>query len=196
MKYLQKNKAKLPRSPFPYQMAFVLVNPLRKLFTNRERVIRDAAITNSSIVLEIGCGPGFFTETISKIVGKEGKVYAQDVQKEMLEKLEKRLSHLPTKDNISLILSSSSHIDLPDHSLDVIFAVNVFEEIEKEGETYETIKEIGRLLKKEGSLLFIEHKFGKTAPAINRVVDTLLKEEFELIDKKEGFISYQAKFIK
>jgi ubiquinone/menaquinone biosynthesis C-methylase UbiE len=191
-----KEEEKLPESPFPHQLAFVLASPLRKFITNRKRIIEEAGIKKDSIVLEIGCGPGFFTETISLTIGQAGKVYAQDVQKEMLNKAKKRLSYLQTKDNISYILSCASRIDLPDNSIDVVFAFNVFEELEEEGRAKYAVMELWRLLKKDGLLFFSEHRFGGTAPIVNKVFKALIKTGFILIDKNKTFLSHRARFIR
>ena len=146
---------KLPKSPFPAWLAFVLTGRLRKFLIDPEKVITQSGIRAGQIVLEVGCGPGFFTEFIAKKVGPEGRVIAQDVQEAMLWKLKNRMAEFPQKENIQPLLSNSSSLRLSPESIDSIFAVHVFEEIVKEGGMAETAKELYRVLKPTGSL-FLE----------------------------------------
>lgn len=150
--------SKLPKSPFPYWMAFVLVGPLRRFLFNPRKIIDDSGIKEGQTVLEIGCGPGFFTEFISEKIGRRGRLIAQDVQPQMLAKLEKRMARFPVKENIELMLANSSKLNLASESVDYIFAANVFEEIAKEGELKRTANELYRVLKPNCLLLFGEHR--------------------------------------
>lgn len=84
------SEQRLPKSPFPHWLAFVLANPLRIRSTKPAKVVDEAGIKPGQTVLEIGCGPGVFTEFIAAKVGAGGQVIAQDVQAQMLNKLEKR----------------------------------------------------------------------------------------------------------
>jgi len=58
------------------KMLKFLDSPNRKIFDNPEKLIQDSRVKSGQTVLEIGCGSGYFTETISKMVGEKGKVYA------------------------------------------------------------------------------------------------------------------------
>ena len=71
----------------PYWLSIFLYNPIRKVMINRGAFLREMGVKEGDSVLELGCGPGFFTETLSTIVGPNGKVYAQDVQQEIQLKL-------------------------------------------------------------------------------------------------------------
>ena len=80
----QSAKENLPKSPFPAWMAPTLDNMLRRILTNRRRKVLESGVKEGDKVLELGCGPGFYTEEISIVAGPAGKVYAQDVQQDML----------------------------------------------------------------------------------------------------------------
>lgn len=185
---------KLPKSPFPHWLSFVLVSRLRRFFDNPRKIIEQSGIRESQRVLEVGCGPGFFTEAIAQKVGLNGKVIAQDVQKQMLEKLKKRMAHFPVRENIELLLASSSKIGLPSESIDFIFAANVFEEIEREGETAQTAKELYRLLKPEGLLFFGEHRV--PAWLLENILKGIEKAGFKQAGTGEKSFFYSALFRK
>ena len=61
-------------------------NPLLPYFRNPQRLLKAAGLKQGQKVLEVGCGPGFFTIHAAKIVGKEGFVYAVDVHPLAIER--------------------------------------------------------------------------------------------------------------
>lgn len=148
----------LPKSPFPAWLWFVLVGWFRERSIDRQRVIDQTGILPGWTVLEVGCGPGFFTESLAAKVGSSGKIIAQDVQRRMLEGLVKRAGRFAVKDNIEPLLADSARTGLPDASVDLVFAANVFEEIAKEGGLIATTREMYRVLKPAGRLYFGEHR--------------------------------------
>jgi len=194
-KAFQENKGskeKLPKSPFPSWLAFVLTGPLRRIWTDPEKIITKAGIKKGQVVLEVGCGPGFFTEFIAKKVGPNGKVIAQDVQQSMLRRLEKRMARFSIKENIEPLLANSSKTGLPSESVDLVFAANVFEEIEKEGEMAQTAKELYRVLRAEGILFFGEHQV--PASRLKSILTKLEKAGFKQIGPGDNSFFYSALF--
>jgi ubiquinone/menaquinone biosynthesis C-methylase UbiE len=81
---------------------------------------------NSNItVVDLGCGPGFWTLPMSEIVGPYSQIIALDSSQEMLEALESR--HSPI--NVNLTLCELPSIPLPASSVDFIWAAFVFHEV-------------------------------------------------------------------
>lgn len=185
----------LPKSPFPPGLAPILDNRLRKCLINRESFLREIGVGNGDAVLEVGCGPGFFTETLSAIVGERGKVYAQDVEGAMLDRLEKKLGSLAYR-NVVLLHCNSSAIELPDTSCDVVLCLNVLEEIHKEGQLEESVREVDRVLKPGGFVVIKEHRFGGTAPIIGESETLLLRAGYGKVSQKRTILSYHSKLIK
>ena len=185
----------LPKSPFPPALFFFLDNPLRRLIFNREKFIRGMGIKQGDTVLEMGCGPGFFTETLSAVAGKNGKVYAQDVEEKMLKRVTAKLHGFGFK-NVTLLLSNSSSLPLGDGVCDAVFCANVLEEIYHENEIAGTIKEIHRVLKKPGILIIKEHRPGGTRKIIEEVKKAFLTLGYEkCVDIATPF-SFHVKFRK
>jgi|SRR5829696_3335793 ubiquinone/menaquinone biosynthesis C-methylase UbiE len=75
----------------PPRLTFLLENPLVEAFAGPERLIRRLDLAPGMRVLDAGCGPGRLTIPLARAVGPEGEVVALDGQREMLEKLERRL---------------------------------------------------------------------------------------------------------
>lgn len=77
-------------------------------------------------VLDLGCGPGFWTLPLAEIVGPSGTVWALDVSQEMLADLVRR--HPPSQ--VRLLPGELPTIGLPDASVDWIWAAFVYHEVE------------------------------------------------------------------
>lgn len=73
----------------PWWMGYLLANPLRKIIQNPTQILLPY-IQPDMKVLDIGCGMGFFTIPMAKLVGDSGKAYGVDIQYKMLKGLKKR----------------------------------------------------------------------------------------------------------
>jgi ubiquinone/menaquinone biosynthesis C-methylase UbiE len=73
----------------PWWLAYTFDNPFRRFFHNPEKML-GSYVAKGMTVLDIGCGMGFFSIGLAKLVGDKGCVIAADVQPKMLSVLEKR----------------------------------------------------------------------------------------------------------
>jgi ubiquinone/menaquinone biosynthesis C-methylase UbiE len=76
---------------------------------------------------DIGCGNGFYSLAIAKQLGKEGRVYAVDIQGEMLRLLQSRAQEAEVK-NIKPVLGTLVDPKLPAGQIDMILLVDVYHE--------------------------------------------------------------------
>jgi SAM-dependent methyltransferase len=146
---------KIVPSPAPAFLGRIFDSDLRRKMQSPEKVIQRSGIQKGMQVLEIGCGSGAITTFVARAVGNKGNVYALDIQPEMLQQLENKLSQPENKDitNIKLIESSAYDLPFDDNSLDLVFMVTVFGEIPDHDKT---LKEIKRVLKPGGILAITE----------------------------------------
>lgn len=77
-------------------------------------------------VLDLGCGPGFWTLPLADLVGPEGTVWALDASQEMLDALVERRP----PPNVRLLRAELPTIDLPDASVDLIWAAFIVHEVD------------------------------------------------------------------
>ena len=75
----------------PPRLTFLFENPIVNAFVGPERLIQRLDLAPGMRVLDAGCGPGRLTIPLARAVGPGGEVVALDGQREMLEKLQKRL---------------------------------------------------------------------------------------------------------
>ena len=66
-------------------------NPFLPIFRNPYKVLKAAGLKSGQKVLEVGCGPGFFTLPAARIVGNEGSVYAIDTNPFAIERVTKKI---------------------------------------------------------------------------------------------------------
>ena len=134
------------------------------------------AITNAlkvkkgDVVADFGCGMGHHARVIAPLVGKEGKVYALDIQRSLLEHVEQEaqlggLSITPMWADIDEERGSTLH----DRSVDAVIIVNTLFQCEKKQAVF---VEAARILKPAGKCLVIDWKdsFGGLGPHPDDVV--------------------------
>ena len=100
-------------------------------------------------VLDLGCGPGFWTLPIAEVVGSQGKVWALDVSYELLDLLAKRKP--PAQ--VQLLLGELPTINLPNDSVDLVWGAFVIHEVEP---LDKLIQEIRRVLVRQGKVAILD----------------------------------------
>jgi protein-L-isoaspartate O-methyltransferase len=96
---LAKLIRKMFRFPAPAFIGHLLDSGYRRRIQPPAQLIERSGIKKGMQVLDLGCGSGAFTPFVAREVGEKGKVYALDIQADMLEQLEKKLSK-PENKNI------------------------------------------------------------------------------------------------
>jgi ubiquinone/menaquinone biosynthesis C-methylase UbiE len=155
------------------------------MFSNPEQNVARLLLTEGMRVADFGAGTGFYSKAASAKVGYSGKVYAVEVVKDMVKKLEADLKQWGIS-NVDCIWGDIEKVDgtkIADESLDAVIISNVlFQAEDKLG----LIDETKRVLKKKGKVLLIDwsESFGGMGPAPTHVVSEKTAED---LFKKRGF---------
>ncbi|HXG80500.1 MAG TPA: methyltransferase domain-containing protein [Sphingomicrobium sp.] len=117
-----------------------------------EEVMRLAEVGPGMSVADIGAGEGYYTVRLSPIVGRRGRVLAEDIVPETRDRLAARVEreHL---DNVSVKLGTPADPMLPASSFDRIFLVHMYHEVT---EPYEFLWNLRQGLKPEGLVVVVD----------------------------------------
>jgi len=143
------------------------------MFSDPSHIISQLDLQSGSRVADFGAGSGEYSFVAAKAVGEHGKVFAVEVQKELLGRLEReaRSRKILNIEGIWGDVETAGGTHLNDGSCDAVIAANVlFQVPDKSG----FAREAARVLKSRGKLLVVDWtgSFGGTGPAPNAVVPT------------------------
>ncbi|MCS7228621.1 MAG: class I SAM-dependent methyltransferase [Candidatus Kryptonium sp.] len=137
---------------FNPENAHRLLDDERRKILPPEEILISSGLKEGMTIVDVGCGSGYFTIPASKIVGKNGKVYAIDVQEEMIKKL--RQNNLP--DNVTSILAENDYeFPIDDEISDFTFLGFVAHENE---DIERFLSEVRRITKTGGKIVILEWK--------------------------------------
>jgi ubiquinone/menaquinone biosynthesis C-methylase UbiE len=111
-------------------------------------------IKAGDVVADVGAGSGYHTFRLANVVGPKGKVYANDIQKEMLDIIKKRMEKDKVT-NVETVLGTETDAKLPENKVDLILLVDVYHEFSK---PYEMTESMLKALKPGGRLVFVEYR--------------------------------------
>lgn len=137
---------------FPQQMTWILDLPGRGVLMSARTVANRLPIAPDAEVLEIGPGSGYYSVDVAKRI-PDGHLKLLDIQQEMLDKTALRLRAAGIS-NFSTHRSDGRSLPFDSKSLDAIFLVTVFGEIEARDDF---LREARRVLKPGGILSITEH---------------------------------------
>jgi precorrin-6B methylase 2 len=120
---------------------------------NTTLAIEKINLLPNSIVADIGAGTGYYSFRLSSKV-PQGKVYAVEIQDELLQYLSNKKSLL--KDSVVEIIKGSAYSpNLPNNSIDLAILVDVYHEL---AFPHEMLQSISKALKPHGKILLIEYR--------------------------------------
>jgi SAM-dependent methyltransferase len=137
-----------------HQAAGWLERPEREDEEQPKKLLKALKLEPGLAVADIGAGSGYYSFRIAPLVGEKGKVYAVDIQQEMLDIIKKRMKKDKVS-NIETILGAEADPKLPDDSIDMILLVDVYHEF---AQPYEMTQKMVKALKPGGRLIFVEFK--------------------------------------
>ena len=120
---------------------------------NTTQLLKNLALQPGTVIADIGAGSGYHSTLLSKMVGN-GKVYAVDVEREMIAYLNERIKR-EGKKNIIPVLSTEKSVSLPANSMDMMLLVDVYHEFSF---PYEMARSMLEALKPGGKLVLVEFR--------------------------------------
>lgn len=157
---------------------------------NSNTAIQKMPLTPGETVADIGAGTGYYTFKIASKV-PEGKVYAVEVQDEMIKHLRNKKQELNNK-NVEIVKGSSTSVNLPSGSVDLAIMVDVYHELEYPHEILQSIK---KALKPAGKILLIEYRGEDPAVQRNRLHKTTVQQLNKELAANGFKLLYRGEFL-
>jgi protein-L-isoaspartate O-methyltransferase len=131
-----------------------LDRPEREREESTTQAIKALQLRPGMVVADIGAGSGYYTVRLAKGVGPTGRVFATDVQRGMLDLIDRRVRQEGLT-NVTTVLGSDSDPGLPAHALDLALMVDVYHELQAP-QTF--MRRLRETLKPDGRLALLEFR--------------------------------------
>ncbi len=131
-----------------FKMVSLVHETLYGLFRDPYEALNAAGLEPGQKVLEVGCGPGFFTIPAARIVGREGSVTSLDISPLAVERVQQKIEREGAT-NVETVLTDAAHTGLPDQSFDLVFVFGLAHPV---GDMQDILNELHRILKPAGIL--------------------------------------------
>jgi SAM-dependent methyltransferase len=137
---------------YPERLAFTLDNRVRRFLEPPDRLVSQLGLKATDVVVDFGCGPGFYTIPIARVVTR---TIAVDVSSHMLERTvsNAKMNHV----TVEALASDGTAIKLDDGIVDLIFLSHVFHEVANRPKV---LSEFLRIMKRSGRLAIVEKTRG------------------------------------
>lgn len=134
--------------------------------------IKKFGVPKGAVVADFGVGAGYYAYELSHAVGDEGKVFAVDIQKSLIEAIKKQSLEKGIK-NIEIIWGDIEVVGgtkLRRASMDLIVVSNVLSQVDAKAGL---VQECARVIKDKGRILLIDwsESFGSLGPISSMIVD-------------------------
>ena len=150
----------------PVERAGSLDTRIRRWIQNPQKLLAPY-IKEGMTVLDVGCGPGFFSIDLAQMVGKTGRVIAADLQQGMLEKVKEKIKETELDERIILHKCEENKIGLAG-KVDFVLAFYMIHELPNSDEFF---KEILSILKPNGHIYIVEPPFHVSKKAFEEMIE-------------------------
>ncbi|MFX1538726.1 MAG: class I SAM-dependent methyltransferase [Promethearchaeota archaeon] len=162
-------------------MALIHDNALRRRFYDPYQALENAGLKAGQKVLEVGCGPGFFTIPAAKIVTETGKVYALDIHPLAIKRVQAKIETGKVT-NVEPILANITNTGFPEESLDLAFLFGVPRLIRNNQLFTGTLIELHRILCPNGIISIKSSQ--------KKIIETSEELKFTYIRNKNGILLF------
>lgn len=153
------------RRLFPPQDLGLLSAPDRDEWNKPDLIMDALGIADGGVVADLGAGGGWFTIRLARRVGPNGIVYAQDIQPQMIEAINRRVQQEGLT-NVRTVLGTDTDPRLPS-GLDAVLVVDAYREMDEPGQPEvirALLRNVERALKPQGRLGIVDFAPGNGGP--------------------------------
>lgn len=173
-----------PSSKYPS-----LESKFRKIFQNPVKIF-SKYVKPGDKAADIGCGPGFFTIGLARIVGEKGCIYATDIQQEAINIINKKTKGTIYEKIIYPLKTENDSVCIND-KVDFVLNFYVLHEVENKSKFVDEMK---KLMKNEGTYMLVEPKGHVNKNQFDEEIKIIKSAGFSLIESPKIFFSRAAVF--
>jgi len=167
----------------PVELAGSLDNFLRRLIHNPRKIL-EPYVSQGMTVLDLGCGPGFFTTALAELVGEGGKVIAADLQQGMLDKVKEKIRGTDLEQIVEIHKCQNEMIGIS-QTVDFVLAFWMVHEVPDQDKLF---RELRSIIKPEGNIYIIEPKFHVSLKSFESMINRIENLGLKIIERpKVGF---------
>ena len=160
-----------------------LVRPEREAEEQPEKALDALNLKPGMVVADIGAGVGYMSIRMARRVGPSGKVYANDLQPDMLDRLRQNAAKAGIA-NVVTVVGDVADPKLPANTMDLVLLVDVYHEF---SQPQQMLRKIRETLKADGRLVLLEYRAeDPNVPIIAEHKMTVAQVKAEL--EAEGFV--------
>ena len=166
----------------PWWLGHLLASPIRRLLENPERLL-GPLVKPGMTVLEPGCGMGFFTLPLARMVGAQGRVVCVDLQPKMIEGLRRRAQRKGLADRVHASACGVTDLGVAGWAgrVDLAVAIHMVHEVPDKaaflGQLHAALRKGGQLFIREPGGHVTPEDFEATLSAAERVGFTRLSQD-------------------
>ncbi len=149
----------------PAWLAGPLENPLRRFIHNPDKIFK-GLVEPGQTVIDVGCGPGFFSVALARLVGEHGRVIAVDMQAAMLERVRYRAAREGLETRLQFHQGFIEELDEKEQA-DLVLAFWMVHEVPNKPAFLQAIRQ---LLKPGARFLLVEPRVHVSASAFAQTV--------------------------
>ena len=146
-----------------------------------DRVVELAGVQPGMWVADLGAGEGYYAVRLSPVVGRTGRVLAEDIVPEVRDRLAQRVQR-ENLENVAVSLGKPDDPELPSQSLDRVFLVHMYHEVQS---PYAFLARVRESLKPDGRVIVVD---ADRPPHRHGMPPALLRCEFAAVGLKLGEI--------
>jgi len=176
-----------PAEVMSYEGVDWLERPEREAEERPDLVLKAMNLKDGDVVVDMGCGSGYFSRRLAKAVGPKGKVYAVDIQSEFIEELKKRCEQEKIT-NVVPVLGTEDDPKAPIGVADWVILVDVYHEFQH---PEAMLARIRSLLKPEGRVALVEYREEGDSAKHIKTEHRMSVEEVTREWKPAGFVLVQ-----
>jgi ubiquinone/menaquinone biosynthesis C-methylase UbiE len=172
----------------------LLEGPDRDAYQRPDQIMDALLIGEGSRVADLGAGGGWFTVRLARRVGPNGRVYAEDIQPEMIGAIDRRVEREGLQKVVKTVLGTPTDPKIPE-PMDAVLIVDAYHEMEQ---PVTLLRNLARSLKPTGVIGIVNYKKDGAGPGPK--MDERVDPEQVIRDaraaglelkKRENFLRYQ-----